>query len=86
MNGATVRDKVEAEGNILGELSGQGSADGQVVAALYERAYARQPSQGEQDRIARFIAAERAAGRTRRRAFENVLWAVLNSEEFQLNH
>ena len=86
MNGATVRDKVEAEGNILGELSGQGSADGQVVAALYERAYGRQPSQGEQDRIARFIAAERAAGRTRRRAFENVLWAVLNSEEFQLNH
>ncbi len=86
MNGATVRDKVEAEGNILGELSGQGSADGQVVAALYERAYARQPSQNEQDRIARFMAAERAAGRSRRRAFENVLWALLNSEEFQLNH
>ena len=86
MNGATVRDKVAAEGNILGELLGQGRADGQVVAALYERAYARQPSQTEQDRIARFIAAERAAGRSRRRAFENVLWAVLNSEEFQLNH
>ncbi|MYB52248.1 MAG: DUF1800 family protein, partial [Acidobacteriia bacterium] len=86
MNGATVRDKVGAEGNILGELLGQGSPDGQVVAALYERAYARPPSQEEQDRIARFIAAERAAGRSRRRAFENVLWAVLNSEEFQLNH
>ena len=86
MNGETVRDKVEAEGNILGELLGQDSADGQVVGALYERAYARQPSQAEQDRIARFIAAERAAGRSRRRAFENVLWAVLNSEEFQLNH
>ena len=86
MNGETVRDKVEAEGNILGRLLGQDSADRQVVAALYERAYARRPSQTEQDRIARFIAAERAAGRGRRRAFENVLWAVLNSEEFQLNH
>lgn len=86
MNGATVRDKVGAEGNILGDLLGQGIADGQVVAALYERAYARPPSQREQDRIARFVAAERAAGRSRRRAFENVLWAVLNSEEFQLNH
>lgn len=86
MNGATVRDKVGAEGNILGDLLGQGIADGQVVAALYERAYARRPSQREQDRIARFAAAERAAGRSRRRAFENVLWAVLNSEEFQLNH
>ena len=86
MNGATVRNKVEADGNFLGQLLGQGRSDGQVVAALYERAYARQPSQAERERIARFIAAERAAGRSRRRAFENVLWAVLNSEEFQLNH
>ena len=86
MNGPTVRDKVEARNNILEELLRQDGPDDKVVAALYERAYARLPSQTEQDRIARFIADEKAAGRSRRRAFENVLWAVLNSEEFQLNH
>ena len=86
MNGPAVRDKVEARDNILGELLTLESTDDNVVVALYERAYARLPSQSEQDRIARFIADEKAAGRSRRRAFENVLWAVLNSEEFQLNH
>ena len=86
MNGASVRDKVEARGNILGELLGRHSADEEVVDALYERAYARLPNPAERDRIAQFMDREEAAGRSRRRAFENVLWAVLNSEEFQLNH
>ena len=86
MNGPTVRDKVEARNNILEELLRQDGPDDKVVAALYERAYARLPSQTEQARVTRFIADEKAAGRSRRRAFENVLWAVLNSEEFQLNH
>ena len=86
MNGESLRDKVEADGNILSELLGQDLGDDQVLAAIYERAYARPPTESELSRITDFIASERAAGRERRRAFENVLWAVLNSKEFQLNH
>ncbi len=86
MNGEAVREKVEAEDNILGELLGQGLSDEQVTASIYERAYARSPSPADLARIAGFMASERSAGRSRRRAFEHVLWAVLNSKEFQLNH
>lgn len=86
MNGESVRDKVEAQDNILGELLGQDLDDTQVVAGIYERSYARPPTEADLSRITGFLATERTAGRSRRRAFENVLWAVLNSKEFQLNH
>ena len=86
MNGESLRDKVEVEGNVLSELLGQDLGDDQVLAGIYERAYARSPTEAELSRITNFIASERTAGRSRRRAFENVLWAVLNSKEFQLNH
>ena len=86
MNGEAVREKVEAEDNILGEALGRGLSDEQVTAEIFQRAYARPPDRTDIGRIAAFVASERAAGRDRRRAFENVLWAVLNSKEFQLNH
>ena len=86
MNGPSVRDKVEAEENILGELLGQDLDDSLILAGIYERAYARPPTDADISRVMGFLASERSAGRSRRRAFENVLWAVLNSKEFQLNH
>ncbi len=86
MNGVSVRDKVEADGNILSEFLAQNLRDEQVVAGIYERAYARPPTVAELGRITDFLAREHSAGRDRRRAFENVLWAVVNSKEFQLNH
>ena len=86
MNGEAVRTKVEASENVLGELISQGLADHQIVERIYERAYARRPTPAETGRIIDFAEKESAAGRGGRRALENVLWAVLNSKEFQLNH
>lgn len=86
MNGESVRDKIEAEANILGELLGQDLGDNEVVAGIFERAYSRPPTEGELARITEFVEGEQSNGRGRRRAFENILWAVLNSKEFQLNH
>ena len=86
MNGDAVRAKVEARANVVGELVAQGFGDRQIVETIYERAYARLPTAAEIGRISDFIANESAAGRGGRRALENVLWAVLNSKEFQLNH
>jgi hypothetical protein len=85
MNSGTIRDKVEAKQNILTELLDQGLDDQTIVSRVFERAYAREPTAGQWDSISKFIADEQAAGRTRRRALENMLWAVLNSKEFQLN-
>jgi hypothetical protein len=85
MNSETVREKVTAGGNVLGHLLKEGLDDRAVVEELYWRAYARPPGEDEWSAVSKFLDAERAAGRDRRRALENVLWAILNSKEFQLN-
>ena len=86
MNGPAVREKVEAERNILGVLIESGRTDAEIVSQIYERAYSRLPSASESLGIRSFVQGELESGRDRRRALENVLWAVLNSKEFQLNH
>jgi hypothetical protein len=84
MNGKTVQSKVEDKGNIL--VSWEGMADADVARALFERAFARQPSAAELGYVVDYLASEKASGRTRRKALEGMLWATLVSKEFQLNH
>ena len=86
MNGSTIRDKVESEENILSRLIKTDSSNGEIVRELFERAYARLPTPQEGTILSAFMTAEEASGRTRRRGLENVVWAILNSNEFQLNH
>ncbi len=86
MNGDSLRGKVEASDNVLGELLEQGASDSEIVGEIYSRAYSRRPKPTELETITEFLSAEQAGGRDHRRGLENFLWAVLNSKEFQLNH
>ena len=85
MNADSVREKIESPKNVLAELLERTMDDRAVLEALFLRAYARAPTAKEQSDIENFIASEKQAGRSRRRAFENVLWVIINSKEFQLN-
>lgn len=85
MNADAVREKVESPKNVLADLLERSLDDHAVTDALYQRALARPASEKEWGNIESFLAEEKQAGRTRRRAFENVLWALVNSKEFQLN-
>ncbi|MCX6597584.1 MAG: DUF1553 domain-containing protein [Acidobacteria bacterium] len=85
MNAEAVREKVESPKNVLATLLEQTLDDRTVADQLYLRALARAPSSGEWGNIEAFLASEKQAGRSRRRAFENLLWAVLNTREFQIN-
>ena len=80
MNGKTIQAKVEDKENILGEW--EGLPDGDVVTALYERAFARRPNEQELGMGVEFL----KTGPTRRKALEGLLWATLVSKEFQLNY
>jgi len=86
MNGTTIREKVESEDNILSRLMRSDFSDREIVTELFETSYARLPTSQEGAILGDFIMAEKASGRTRRRGLENVLWAILNSNEFQLNY
>ncbi|MSV28701.1 MAG: DUF1553 domain-containing protein [Bryobacterales bacterium] len=85
MNSDAVRDKIEKPGNILGELLERTIDDREVLDALYLRAYSRKPTAKQWQAVESYLASEKEAGRSRRRMFENVLWTILNSKEFQLN-
>jgi hypothetical protein len=80
MNGKTIQTKVEEKENILAEW--EKLPDGDVVTALYLRAYARRPNERELGTGVSYL----AAGPTRRKALEGLLWATLVSKEFQLNY
>ena len=60
--------------------------DPEILNNLYERAYSRPPTPPERERILRYLADEQAREKSRRSAWEGILWSVLNSKEFQTNH
>ena len=86
INGDTILKKVQAPDNALSRWMGEAWPDDRIVDAIYERAYARPPSDAERGAVRDFIKAEQSTGSSHRRALEGVLWTVLNSKEFQVNH
>ena len=85
MNSGTVAEKVADDAGRLAMLLGAGKTDEQILDELYRWAYARPPGDDESRRLLGYLAAESAAGRDRRRAWENAFWAMLNAKEFQMN-
>ena len=86
MNGDTVMSKVLNPDNVLSDFVARSLTDDQVVTTLYQSCYMRLPSDVEMQSVRNFLNSEQQAGRPRRRALEGVLWSLLNSKEFQLNH
>jgi hypothetical protein len=86
INGDTVRKKVDASDNVLGAWIKDGWSDDRIIAEIYLDSYARPASGSELSAVREFIESEMAAGRSRRAALGGVLWTVLNSKEFQVNH
>jgi hypothetical protein len=85
MNSAGIEEKIRAEGNVIGELLARGAGDDSVLEILYERAYARPPSERARRSFQEYCAESERLNLSRRRILENTLWAILNSKEFQVN-
>ena len=85
LNGDVLAMRMESDGLVLDSLLAQGLDNLQIVDALYARAYARQPEPAEREALAAYLDAEAEAGRGRRDGLANVLWALLNTKEFQMN-
>jgi len=79
MNNPTINDKIKAGGkNLLARILKSYPNDDEALRMLYLRTLARRPTDRERDRCRAHI-----AGAGRAEAFEDILWALLNSTEFQ---
>jgi Protein of unknown function (DUF1549)/Protein of unknown function (DUF1553) len=80
MNSPPVQQRIKATGtNLLGRILSSHSEDGPALDMVYLRTLARKPTDREKTKCLDHIKKASSRGD----AFEDVLWALLNSTEFQ---
>jgi hypothetical protein len=82
INGPLVHGKVRSDQNRLRALVAAGRDDAQIVSELYLAALSRRPSNAEMAAATGHVAARG----DRLRGLEDVLWAILNTNEFIFQH
>jgi hypothetical protein len=82
INGETLRRKLELSDNRIGRALRQGISDSDLLCELYLAALCREPTATERARM--LSHAGSSAGR--RKSWEDIAWAILNSKEFLLRH
>jgi hypothetical protein len=82
INGPTINDKVRGADNRLGKLLAKKLSDKEVLAEMYFATLSRAPAEGEIKAALDHV----AKGQDKRKAWEDVQWALLNSKEFLFRH
>ncbi len=82
INGDLVRGALEAPGNRIGRLLATAAPDDVILDDLYLAALGRFPAPAERDGALAHL----AGAADRRRGWEDVAWALINSKEFLLRH
>jgi hypothetical protein len=83
LNSPDLQKKLSHESGMIAKLARSLPDDGKVADEVYLRLYGRFPTAKERDTAAGYLA--RKSGE-RRKAVEDLVWAMLNSLEFQFNH
>jgi hypothetical protein len=81
LNGDTTGQKIQA-GYLVGRRLAEKKAPAEVVDELYVRCLSRRPTAQEKARLAALVAAEP----DKKKALDDIFWALLNSREFMFNH
>jgi hypothetical protein len=82
INGPTVNEKVRNAGNRLGKLMTAKMTDEDILNELFYAALARAPFDDEK----KIALGHVAKGADKRKAWEDVVWALINTREFLFRH
>jgi hypothetical protein len=81
LNGDTTGQKIQA-GNLVGRRLAEKKPPAEVLDELYVRCFSRKPTPQEKARLEALVAAEP----DKKKALDDIFWALLNSREFMFNH
>src|SRR5262249_37704125 len=80
MNNPQIQQKIEARGkNLLGRILQAYQDNDDALRIVYLRAIARKPTDSEIDKCHAYL----QKAHSRQEGFEDILWALINSTEFQ---
>ncbi|MCE9563966.1 MAG: DUF1549 and DUF1553 domain-containing protein [Planctomycetes bacterium] len=82
INGPTVNEKVRNANNRLGKLLAAKVSDEEILTELFTAALARAPFEDEK----KISLGHVAKGMDKRKAWEDVVWALINTREFLFRH
>lgn len=87
VSGDAIQHQITAKGGRLDEwLADPKLTDRQITERIYLTALTRRPSETEVSASLAPLKEKQAGAAERRKAFEDVLWAVFNSKEFLFDH
>jgi hypothetical protein len=87
MNGEETAEATDLERSaLLTSLEAPFLSQEQRVEILFLATLTRYPRQEELTRMLQFVEAAKSAGRSEQTAYADMLWALLNSAEFTVNH
>jgi hypothetical protein len=86
INGTAVRNILEADDNSIGRLLRAGTPAPAILEELTLAILSRLPAASEHDGFLAHVARAGASDPDRRKAWEDVAWAMINSKEFLLRH
>jgi hypothetical protein len=81
VNGDTIEGKL-GRSTVIPRLLGAGKKPAEIIDELFVRTLSRKPSEGEMKKMLSLVAASSGD----KNAYDDVLWALLNSTEFEFNH
>jgi len=82
INGPTVNEKVRNPDNRLGKMLAAKMSDDAMLTEIFYAALARAPFEDEK----KIALGHVAKGKDKRKAWEDVIWAVINTREFLFRH
>ena len=83
INGDTVSKKIQT-GTVIAELVKEKAPPEKVIDALYARTFTRKPTPAEVASLKQTI--EAAPEAERKNVYDDIFWALMNSQEFMFNH
>jgi len=82
LNGPTLQDRITGPNRRVGLLVSKGKPDGEITEQLYLAALGRRPTVDELKSVVELV----ASYSTKQEAYEDILWALMNTAEFSFNH